>query len=51
MHPAPRRPADNALGIGIARAMRQVIERVCRNADYEPPVICTPEELTNEDEG
>ena len=32
-------------------AMRQAIERVCRDADYEPPVICTPEELTNDDEG
>lgn len=31
-------------------AMRQAIERVCREADYEPPVICTPEELTNDDE-
>jgi len=48
---APRRTADNDIGIGIARAMRQAIERVCRDADYEPPVICTPEELTNDDEG
>lgn len=31
-------------------AMRQAIESVCRDADYEPPVICTPEELTNDDE-
>lgn len=30
----------------IANAtMRQAIERVCREAGYEPPVICTPEEL------
>jgi hypothetical protein len=30
----------------IANAtMRQGIERVCREAGYEPPVICTPEEL------
>jgi len=29
-------------------AMRQAIERVCRDARYEPPVICTPEELTND---
>jgi predicted nucleic acid-binding protein len=31
-------------------AMRQAIERICRDADYEPPVICTPEELTSDDE-
>ena len=32
----------------IANAtMRQAIERVCRTAGYEPPVICTPEELIN----
>ncbi len=30
----------------IANAtMRSRIEMVCRNAGYEPPVICTPEEL------
>jgi len=30
----------------IANAtMRQAIEAVCREAGYEPPVICTPEEL------
>lgn len=35
----------------IANAtMRQAIERVCRESGYEPPVICTPEELTNDDE-
>jgi predicted nucleic acid-binding protein len=33
----------------IANAtMRQAIERVCREAGYEPPVICTPEELMDE---
>lgn len=33
----------------IANAtMRQSIERVCREAGYEPPVICTPEELMND---
>ena len=26
-------------------AMRSRIERVCRSAGYEPPVICTPNEL------
>ena len=30
----------------IANAtMRPQIERVCRCAGYEPPVICTPDEL------
>ena len=29
-------------------AMRQAIERVCRSAGYEPPVICTPEELMHD---
>ena len=36
----------------IANAtMRQAIEGVCRAAGYEPPVICTPEELINDDQG
>ena len=26
-------------------AMRSRIERMCRQAGYEPPVICTPNEL------
>ncbi len=30
--------------------MRHNIERACREAGYEPPVICTPEELTNDHE-
>ena len=30
-------------------AMRSRIERVCRQADYEPPVICTPNELMEAD--
>ena len=35
----------------IANAtMRQAIEGVCREAGYEPPIICTPEELANDDE-
>jgi hypothetical protein len=35
----------------IANAtMRQAIERVCRESGYEPPVICTPEELTNDEQ-
>jgi len=29
-------------------AMRQAIEGVCSEAGYEPPVICTPEELMND---
>ena len=34
----------------IANAtMRQAIERVCREVGYEPPVICTPEELMNDE--
>ena len=34
----------------IANAtMRQAIERACRLAGYEPPVICTPEELTSDE--
>jgi predicted nucleic acid-binding protein len=33
----------------IANAtMRQAIERLCRQAGYEPPVICTPEELMDD---
>ena len=31
-------------------AMRQAIESACREAGYEPPVICTPEELMNDEE-
>ena len=35
----------------IANAtMRQAIEGVCREAGYEPPVICTPEELMNDEQ-
>ena len=30
-------------------AMRQAIERVCREAGCEPPVICTPEELMDDE--
>jgi predicted nucleic acid-binding protein len=26
-------------------AVRLIVERVCRDAGYEPPVICTPVEL------
>jgi predicted nucleic acid-binding protein len=34
----------------IANAvLRQAIERTCRATGYEPPVICTPEELMNDD--
>jgi predicted nucleic acid-binding protein len=36
----------------IANAtMRGTIERVCREAGYEPPVICTPEELSSDEQG
>ena len=35
----------------IANAtMRPLIDRACRDAGYEPPVICTPEELMYDDE-
>ncbi len=35
----------------IANAtMRSKIEEVCRSAGYEPPVICTPEELLEADD-
>ena len=30
-------------------AMRSRIERVCRQAGYEPPIICTPNELMEPD--
>ena len=29
--------------------MRQAIEGACRDAGYEPPVICTPEELMSDE--
>jgi hypothetical protein len=36
----------------IANAtMRQAIEGACRAAGYEPPIICTPEELVDEENG
>ena len=31
-------------------AMRSQIEMVCRNAGYEPPIICTPDELMEPDD-
>ena len=31
-------------------AVRSRIERACRRAGYEPPVICTPNELMEEDD-
>lgn len=35
----------------IANAlMRSAIERACREAGFEPPVICTPEELISDDQ-
>ena len=36
----------------IANAiMRERIERVCRDSGFEPPVICTPDELSGDDDG
>ena len=36
----------------IANAsLRSRIEQVCRDAGFEPPVICTPEELKGVDDG
>lgn len=36
----------------IANAtLRSKIERVCRDAGYEPPIICTPDELTGTEDG
>ena len=33
----------------IANAeMQTAVNRICRNAGYEPPVICTPEELSGD---
>ena len=32
-------------------AMRMRIERACRQAGFEPPVICTPNELMEADDG
>lgn len=34
----------NCRHIANARIVR-IVERVCRNLGYEPPVLCTPEEL------
>jgi len=35
----------------IANAtMRQAIEGACREAGYEPPIICTPEELMDDEQ-
>ena len=36
----------------IANAtLRPRIEQVCRDAGFEPPIICTPDELTGTDDG
>lgn len=39
----------NCKHIANAR-MRGAIEQACREAGYEPPVICTPEELTSDEQ-
>ena len=33
----------------VNAAVRSTIEQICRDAGYEPPVICTPEELMEAD--
>jgi predicted nucleic acid-binding protein len=34
----------------IANAqMRPLIERICRNSGFEPPILCTPEELLGDE--
>ena len=36
----------------IANAsLRSRIERICRDAGYEPPIICTPDELMGTEDG
>ena len=36
----------------IANAtLRSKIERICRDAGYEPPIICTPDELMGTEDG
>ena len=36
----------------IANAtLRSRIEQVCRDAGFEPPIICTPDELVGTDDG
>lgn len=32
----------------VNASLRPAIERVCRDAGYEPPILCTPEELLEE---
>jgi predicted nucleic acid-binding protein len=32
----------------VPTTMRQAIEGACREAGYEPPIICTPEELIDD---
>ncbi len=34
----------------VNAAVRPAIERVCRDAGYDPPIICTPEELLEADD-
>ena len=46
----PYQAAEDAAHIANA-AMRTRIERTCREAGYEPPVICTPSELLGNDDG
>lgn len=34
----------------VNASLRQAIERICRENDYVPPIICTPEELLESDD-
>jgi len=29
----------------VNASLRPTIERICRDAEYDPPILCTPEEL------
>ena len=60
--PIPEKAAVDALHIAIATVhgmdylltcianaeMQTAVNRICRSAGYEPPVICTPEELSGD---
>ena len=47
--PLPKKSEVDAMHLAKA-AMRPRIESLCRQAGYEPPIICTPEELMEEED-